>query len=98
MVSIQFSSSVKKVSPSERDYAVVEKECFAIIWAVKSLRMYLEGKPFQIENDHALCSGYKGQICQTRGCNDGVSFCRNLYLRSSIFVVLRIQWQALCRG
>lgn len=43
----------KKLSGSECNYAVVEKECFAIIWAVKTLRNFLEGKEFTINTDHA---------------------------------------------
>lgn len=43
----------KKFSQNESKYAVIEKECYAIIWAVKSLRVYLEGNRFVIETDHA---------------------------------------------
>jgi len=43
----------KKFNKSEDKYAVIEKECFAIVWAVKMLRVYLEGKHFVIETDHA---------------------------------------------
>ncbi|KAL5004007.1 hypothetical protein ScPMuIL_017463 [Solemya velum] len=32
----------KKLSTPERNYAVIEKECYAIVWSVKSLRVYLE--------------------------------------------------------
>ena len=43
----------KKLSGVECHYAVVEKECFAIIWVVKMLRIFLEGKEFTIFTDHA---------------------------------------------
>ena len=43
----------KKFSSTEQRYSVIEKECYAIIWAVKTLWVYLEGKEFVVETDHA---------------------------------------------
>jgi hypothetical protein len=43
----------KKLPGAECSYAVVEKECFAIIWAVKILRFFLEGKEFTVFTNHA---------------------------------------------
>lgn len=41
------------MSDTEKRYAVIEKECFAIIWSIKSLRVFLEGRSFVVESDHA---------------------------------------------
>lgn len=38
----------KKLSRAKCNYAVVEKECFDIVWAVKMLRNYIEGIEFTI--------------------------------------------------
>lgn len=43
----------KKLSGPELNYAVIEKECYALVWAVKTLKVYLEGREFSINSDHA---------------------------------------------
>lgn len=42
----------KKLNSSQRNYAVIEKECFAIVWGVQKFEPYLYGKEFTIETDH----------------------------------------------
>ena len=42
----------KKLSEREKAYAVVEKECLALVWAVQKFQSYLYGKQFILETDH----------------------------------------------
>ena len=42
----------RKLLPREVNYAVVEKECLAIVWALKFFHVYLYGQEFAIETDH----------------------------------------------
>jgi hypothetical protein len=42
----------RKLSDPERKYSVIEKECLAIIWALKYFRTYLWGTRFTVETDH----------------------------------------------
>ena len=42
----------RQLTPAEKKYSVVEKECLAIVWALKHFRMYLFGVQFTIETDH----------------------------------------------
>ena len=44
------------MSRSEQNYSITEKECLALIWAVKKFRQFIFGCPIKIVTDHhALC-------------------------------------------
>ena len=42
----------RKLLPRERRYATMEKECLAVVWAVKHFEFFLYGRVFEIRTDH----------------------------------------------
>ena len=42
----------KMLDRHQRNYATLEKECFAMVWAIKELRRYLFGVSFIVQTDH----------------------------------------------
>ena len=42
----------RALTQEERKYATIEKECLAIVWAIRKFRHYLIGAPFVIQTDH----------------------------------------------
>ncbi|CAM4639737.1 unnamed protein product, partial [Caretta caretta] len=43
----------KKFLPREPHYAAIEKECLAMVWALKKLEPYLFGRHFTVYTDHS---------------------------------------------
>ena len=43
----------RKLTPSERNFSTIERECLAIIFSVHTFSVYLLGKPFILEVDHS---------------------------------------------
>ena len=41
----------KTLLPRERAYSAIEKECSAIVWAIKRFHVYLYGKQFVVQTD-----------------------------------------------
>jgi hypothetical protein len=42
----------RKLKPAEINYSAIERECLALVWAVKTLHHYLYGREFVLLSDH----------------------------------------------
>ena len=75
----------RSLTSSECNYSVIQRECLAIVFALKQFRHYLLGRPFQLCTDHAplqwlSAQKMEGMLCRwsaiiCHGCPIGM-FCR----------------------
>lgn len=56
----------KKLLPSEKNYATVERECLAIVRGIEYFQVYLTGANFVVETDHA-CLQYLASVKNSKG-------------------------------
>jgi RNase H-like domain found in reverse transcriptase len=61
LVPIQWSS--KKFTPTERRYAISEKEMFAVFWAIKKFEYELRGRRFKLITDHKALEEIRKKPC-----------------------------------
>ena len=59
----------RTLTHAEQQYSVIQKECLAIIFALKQFRQYLLGRPFELWTDHAplqwlSSQKMEGLLCQ----------------------------------
>ena len=43
----------RSLVPAEKNYTATERECLSVVWAMQSLRPYIEGQRFLVRSDHA---------------------------------------------
>ena len=44
---------IRVLNPAGKNYTITEKECFALLWAIKRLRPQFEGYHFTAVTDHS---------------------------------------------
>ena len=58
----------RSLTTPERQYSVIERECLAVVFAVKHFRHYLLGQPFSLHTDHQPLQWLSAQKMEGRLC------------------------------
>lgn len=78
----------RSLNTAEQHYSVIQKECLAIVFALKQFRHYLLGRPFKLVTDHAplqwlSAQKMEGMLCRWALAMQEYSFCIE-YRRGSL--------------
>ena len=70
----------RSLDRAEHHYSVIQKECLAIVFALKQFRHYLLGRPFKLVTDHAplqwlSAQKMEGMLCRWALAMQEYSFC-----------------------
>ncbi|KAL5509717.1 hypothetical protein EMCRGX_G005135 [Ephydatia muelleri] len=58
----------RSLTPPERQYSVIERQCLAVVFAVKHFRHYLLGRPLSLHTDHQPLQWLSAQKMEGRLC------------------------------
>ena len=58
----------RSLNKAEQHYCVIQKECLAIVFALKQFRHYLLGRPFKLVTDHAPLQWLSAQKMESIVC------------------------------
>ena len=87
----------RSLNKSEQQYSVIQKECLAVVNALKQFRHYLLGRSFKITTDHALLQWLSAQKMEGY-CAAGHWQYNNMISRLNIRQYLRMEMQMPCLG
>ena len=66
----------RALNQAEKQYSVIQKECLAIVFALKQFRHYLLGRSFELLTDHAPLQWEDGGLALLMGIGHArVRFC-----------------------
>ena len=88
----------KTLNSAEQNYSATERECYSVVWAVTTLRPYIEGQKFVVRTDHDALRWLLTLNDPSGRLSAGGCAYRSSTSKSSIERVACIRYRTRCRG